>query len=148
MGGEALVLGHGGVRAVARVGRSQLNHGPQSVFEVEVSENRLPAAGGRVRRVGGGRRRGEELDLRPVAALVEPESSKGQLLQAKTTLQRMLVSIPLADDEQAAVKDGQAALDRLLQRLADVSTPAGATPREADPLLTTTQLPIVTVIHG
>ena len=42
----------------------------------------------------------------------------------------MLVSIPLTDDEQAAVEDGQAALDHLLQRLADVPTPAGTTPRE------------------
>lgn len=76
------------------------------------------------------------------------ESSKSQLLQAKTNLQRMLVSIPLTDDEQAAVEDGQAALDRLLQRLADVPTPAGPSLRDGDLSLTATQLPIVAVTHG
>jgi len=74
------------------------------------------------------------------------ESSKSQLLQAKTNLQRMLVSIPLTDDEQAAVNDGQAALDGLLQRLADVPTPSDQTP----PANRTgnIQLPIVGVRHG
>ncbi|MFE2128919.1 hypothetical protein [Streptomyces amritsarensis] len=57
-------------------------------------------------------------------------SSKGQLLEAKENLQKMLAAIPLTDDERAAVDDGQAALDRLLERLADVPTPAGPTPRE------------------
>ena len=52
----------------------------------------------------------------------------------------MLVAIPLTDDERAAVDDGQEALDKLLERLADTPTPAGATPRElacgsADPPL-------------
>ena len=75
---------------------------------------------------------------------IPKESSKSQLLQAKSNLQRMLVSIPLTDDEQAAVEDGQAALDQLLQRLADVPTPAGTTPRQ----LTATPLPIVAVNHG
>jgi hypothetical protein len=42
----------------------------------------------------------------------------------------MLVGIPLTDDERAAVDDGQAAVDRLLHRLADVATPAGPTPRQ------------------
>jgi hypothetical protein len=42
----------------------------------------------------------------------------------------MIASIPLTDDERAAVDDGQAALDRLLERLADVPTPSGATPRQ------------------
>lgn len=60
------------------------------------------------------------------------ESSKSQLLQAKSNLQRMLVSIPLTDGEQAAVQDGQASIDQLLQRLADTPTPAGPTPRQLD----------------
>lgn len=76
------------------------------------------------------------------------ESSKSQLLQAKTNLQRMLVSIPLTDDEQAAVQDGRAALERLLQRLATVPTPTGPTPQQGDASLTATQLPIVAVNHG
>jgi hypothetical protein len=75
---------------------------------------------------------------------IPKESSKHQLLQAKSNLQRMLVSIPLTDDEQAAVQDGHAALDQLLQRLADTPTPAGTTPRQ----LTATPLPIVAVNHG
>jgi integrase len=60
-------------------------------------------------------------------------SSKGQLIEAKDNLQRMLVGIPLTDDERAAVDDGQAAVDQLLQRLADVATPAGPTPRQLRP---------------
>jgi hypothetical protein len=42
----------------------------------------------------------------------------------------MLVDIPLTDDERAAVEDGQAAVDQLLGRLADVATPAGPSPRQ------------------
>ena len=76
---------------------------------------------------------------------IPKQSSKSQLLQAKSNLQRMLVSIPLTDDEQTAVEDGQAALDHLLQRLADIPTPAGTTPRQ---LTAATSLPIVAVNHG
>ena len=61
---------------------------------------------------------------------IPKNSSKAQLLEAKANLQRMLVAIPLTDDERAAVDDGQEALDKLLERLADTPTPAGATPRE------------------
>ena len=57
-------------------------------------------------------------------------SSSGQLLEAKTGLQRMLIGIPLTDDERAAVENDQAAVDRLLQRLADIATPAGLTPNQ------------------
>jgi hypothetical protein len=75
-------------------------------------------------------------------------SSKGQLLEAKENLQRMLANIPLTDDEQAAVDDGQAALDQLLERLVDVPTPAGTTPREIGVPATATLLPIVAVNQG
>ena len=61
---------------------------------------------------------------------IPKNSSRAQLLEAKANLQRMLVAIPLTDDERAAVDDGQEALDKLLERLADTPTPAGATPRE------------------
>jgi hypothetical protein len=71
------------------------------------------------------------------------ESSKAQLLEAKGNLQRMLASVPLTDDERAAVDDGQTALDQLLQRLADVPTPAGPTPRQIGTPATATLLPIV-----
>jgi integrase len=70
------------------------------------------------------------------------DSSKAQLLEAKDNLQRMLASVPLTDDEQAAVDDGQAALDRLLERLADIPTPTGATPRQIGIPATATLLPI------
>jgi hypothetical protein len=57
---------------------------------------------------------------------------KAQLLEAKDNLQRMFAAIPLTDDEKAAVDDGNAALDALLGRLADVPTPAGpATPADS-----------------
>ncbi|MBV9452397.1 MAG: tyrosine-type recombinase/integrase [Streptosporangiaceae bacterium] len=69
-------------------------------------------------------------------------SSKGQLLEAKENLQRMLANIPLTDEERAAVDDGQAALDQLLERLVDVRTPSGATPREIGIPATATLLPI------
>ena len=75
-------------------------------------------------------------------------SSKAQLLEAKENLQRMLASVPLTDDEQAAVDEGQAALDHLLERLIDVATPDGATPREIGVPATATLLPIITVNQG
>jgi site-specific recombinase XerD len=55
------------------------------------------------------------------------DSSQAQLLEAKYGLQRMLVEIPLTDDERAAVEGDQAAVDRLIDTLADISTPAGPT---------------------
>ncbi|MFD7665665.1 hypothetical protein [Streptomyces sp. NPDC059788] len=58
------------------------------------------------------------------------ESTKAQLGEAKANLQRMLVSIPLTEEERAAVDDGQSALDRLLERLVEPATPAGPTPSE------------------
>jgi hypothetical protein len=57
-------------------------------------------------------------------------STKAQLLEAKEHLQRMLAAIPLTEDEQAAVEEGTQALDRLLERLADVPTPTGQTPHQ------------------
>jgi hypothetical protein len=75
-------------------------------------------------------------------------SSKAQLLEAKDNLQRMLASIPLTDDERAAIDDGQAALDSLLGRLADIPTPAGATPRELGTSPAPTFLPIIEVRQG
>lgn len=58
------------------------------------------------------------------------DSTKSQILEAKGNLQRMLVTIPLTDDERQAVDDGQTALDKLLARLADVPTPGSPTPRQ------------------
>jgi len=75
------------------------------------------------------------------------DSGKAQLLEAKDNLQRMLMSIPLTDDERAAVEDGQTALDTLLTRLADVATPSGTTPRELDAPPGATSLPITEITH-
>ena len=58
------------------------------------------------------------------------QSSQAQLLQAKDGLQRMLVEVPLTDDEHAAVDADQTAIDRLIDQLADTPTPAGPTPRD------------------
>ncbi|MDW6066426.1 hypothetical protein SAZ11_62575 [Streptomyces sp. FXJ1.4098] len=69
------------------------------------------------------------------------DSSKGQLPAAKENLQRMLASVPLSEEKRAAVDDGQAALDKL----ADVPTPAGPTPREIGVPASATLLPIVDV---
>jgi integrase len=70
-------------------------------------------------------------------------SSKGQLLEAKENLQKMLANIPLTEDERAAVDDGQAALDALLDRLVDVPTPAGPTPRQLTIPAAAKPLPLV-----
>jgi hypothetical protein len=75
-------------------------------------------------------------------------SSKAQLLEAKDNLQRMIASLPLTDEERAAVDDGQAALDSLLGRLADIPTPAGATPRQLGASPAPTLLPIIDVRQG
>jgi hypothetical protein len=60
----------------------------------------------------------------------------------------MLVSIPLTDDERAAVDDGQTAVDRLLGQLADVPTPSGAAPRQIAVPETVTLLPVIDVRQG
>ena len=61
---------------------------------------------------------------------VPKASSRAQLLEAKANLQRMKQEIPLQEEERAAVEDGLAAVEKLYERLTDVPTPAGPTPRE------------------
>ncbi|MFD8544661.1 hypothetical protein [Streptomyces sp. NPDC059649] len=75
-------------------------------------------------------------------------SSKAQLPEAKENLQHMLASIPLTEDERAAVGDGQSAIDALLARRTEIPTPAGPVPRELDLPATVTMLPIVEVRQG
>jgi hypothetical protein len=53
------------------------------------------------------------------------QSSEAQVLEAKDSLQRMLVEIPLADDERAAVEGDHTAVVRLIDLLADLPTPGG-----------------------
>ena len=57
-------------------------------------------------------------------------SSEAQLLEAKDGLQRMLIEIPLTDDERAAVEGDERAVGHLIDLLADAPTPAGPTRRE------------------
>ena len=76
------------------------------------------------------------------------DSTAAQLLEAKSNLQKMTAAIPLTDDEQAAVDDGQAAIDRLLAKLADTPTPAGPTPRQLATPATGRLLPVIAVRHG
>jgi hypothetical protein len=56
-------------------------------------------------------------------------SSGAQLLEGKENLLRMRQEIPLSEAELAAVDDGLAALEKLLDQLADIATPAGPTAR-------------------
>lgn len=72
MAAEACVLGHGGIRAVARAAAVSETTVRKGVFELEAGEEPL----GRVRRPGGGRKRVSDLNpgLRPaLLALVEPD---------------------------------------------------------------------------
>jgi len=58
------------------------------------------------------------------------DSTKTQILEAKTNLLRLRQDIPLAEAEIAAVEEGLTAYQQLLAKLADVPTPEGPTPRE------------------
>jgi hypothetical protein len=72
LGGEARVLGHGGIRLVARAAGVREATVPAGVDELEAGEEPL----GRVRRPGGGRKRAAELDpglVPALLALVEPD---------------------------------------------------------------------------
>jgi integrase len=73
-------------------------------------------------------------------------SSRAQLLEASENLQRMLVAVPLTDDERAAVEDGHAALGALVDQLSEIPSPAGPTPRSLGAAVTPTQLPNVRVL--
>jgi hypothetical protein len=61
---------------------------------------------------------------------IAKDSSRAQLLEGKANLLRIRQEIPLNEAELAAVDDGVDALQRLLDQLADVATPAGPTPRQ------------------
>ena len=77
-------------------------------------------------------------------------SSRAQLLEGAENLQRMLVTMPLTDDERAAVEDGHAALAALVDRLKDVPSPSGPTARSMCSTVTATELPIIRLrpTHG
>ena len=58
------------------------------------------------------------------------ESSRSQLLEAKSSLLRLLREIPLTEDERGTVDGDLSALDRLVARLEDQPTPSGQTPSQ------------------
>ena len=60
------------------------------------------------------------------------KSSKAQLLEGKDNLLRLRQEIPLSDEEVAAVDDGIAAMQRLVESLIDKPTPSGEPPRDLD----------------
>jgi hypothetical protein len=62
-------------------------------------------------------------------------SAQGQALEAKANLLRLRQEIPLTDEELAAVNEGIQAYEHLSNKLADVATPAGPTPRELSQLV-------------
>jgi len=66
-------------------------------------------------------------------------------MEARGNLQRMLAQIPLTEDGRAAVEDGCAAVERLLERLADTPTPAGRTPPRNRPATAFISLTSLTV---
>lgn len=58
------------------------------------------------------------------------DSSRGQYMEGKTNLLRMRQDIPLTDEEAVAVDEGVTEYQKLCERLADVPTPDGSTPRQ------------------
>ncbi len=59
-------------------------------------------------------------------------SSKAQIIEAKSNLERMLQEIPLTEDEEFAVTEGIEALAKLKEKLADVPAPDGKTPKQIE----------------
>jgi Rhodopirellula transposase DDE domain len=92
MGCEARVLGHGGIRLVARAAGVAEGTVSRGVFDLEAGEAPL----GRVRRPGGGRKRLVDLDagLRPaLLALVEPQT-RGDPMSALRWTTKSTLRVP------------------------------------------------------
>ena len=66
---------------------------------------------------------------------VAKESTRAQLLEAKTNLLRLRQDIPLSEPELAAVEDGLAAYEKLIANLRDVPTPDRLLQIEAAPAM-------------
>jgi integrase len=61
----------------------------------------------------------------------EPKTSTlAQMLEAKKGIERMFQEIPLTLEEKEALEGDVVALDKWIQKLADIPTPTGKTPRE------------------
>ena len=63
---------------------------------------------------------------------IPKDSSKAQIIEAKDNLERMLQEIPLTEEEEFAVTEGIEALAKLKEKLADVVTPDGKTPKQLE----------------
>lgn len=61
---------------------------------------------------------------------VPKDSSRGQLLEAKANVLRMLQQVPLTDEERSVADGDLTAVDRLISQLENRPTPSGQTPRE------------------
>jgi integrase len=61
---------------------------------------------------------------------VPKDSTKGQLLEVKAGIERMLEQLDLTDDEREALEGDRDAITALADKLADIPTPAGPTPVE------------------
>jgi len=58
------------------------------------------------------------------------DSSQGQLLAVKDGIEQMLEQLDLTDEEREALQGDRDAVAALAERLANIPTPAGPTPRE------------------
>ncbi|MFD3788722.1 ISAzo13 family transposase [Streptomyces cyaneofuscatus] len=93
---EARLLGHGGVRAVARAAGVSETTVRKGVFELEAGET--TASAGRTRRPGGGRKRAEQVDpvlLPALLALVEPDERGDPMSPLRWTTKSLRI---LADE--------------------------------------------------
>lgn len=63
---------------------------------------------------------------------VPVDSAYGATLAAKASLHRFLEAVPLTNEERAAAEGDIGKLDRLAERLRDVPTPDGRTPRQIE----------------
>ena len=67
----------------------------------------------------------------PSVPTIDPRDSlKDQLIEGKANLVRMLEFVQLTEDEKLLVTEGVELHQELIEKLADVPTPAGPTPRE------------------
>lgn len=73
------------------------------------------------------------MDCAKCSFYMPKHSSQVQLLEGKANLLQLRQDIPLSEAEVAAVDDGVAAMEKLLEQLVDAPTPAGPTPRNGDP---------------
>jgi len=61
---------------------------------------------------------------------IPKESTRAQIIEGKANLLRLKQEIPFTDEELAAIDDGIVLMEKLCEKLADVPTPSGQTPRE------------------